>query len=122
MDASPLGRRQVTIEIYGQLVDGQTRCVHYHSALDVVAIQFKCCQRYYACHDCHSESESHAAIRWTTADVRQQALLCGVCKNTLTIAEYLNGDFACTSCHSPFNPGCATHRDLYFAFLTGSAR
>lgn len=100
------------------MVDGQTRCVHYRSALDIVATQFKCCYRYYACYECHSESESHEAIRWATADLKQRALFCGACKNTLTIAEYFNCGFTCTSCLAAFNPGCATHRDRYFDCLT----
>jgi uncharacterized CHY-type Zn-finger protein len=102
------------IEVHGRLVDGQTRCVHYRTVLDIVAIQFKCCQRYYACYLCHEASESHDVRRWVSADLGQRALLCGVCKSTLTIADYLGGDFACASCRSPFNPGCATHRDQYF--------
>jgi uncharacterized CHY-type Zn-finger protein len=110
-------RRQVTIRIYGRLVDRQTRCIHYHSALDVIAIQFKCCQRYYACYECHRESESHEAIRWATTDLKQHALFCGTCHNTLTIADYFGCDFTCTSCGAAFNPGCAIHRDRYFNCL-----
>jgi uncharacterized CHY-type Zn-finger protein len=102
------------IEIHGDLVDAQTRCAHYHSALDIVAIQFKCCERYYACYHCHRKSESHEVTRWTAGDLEQRALFCGACTGTLTIAEYLSGDFACGLCGSPFNPGCAEHRELYF--------
>ncbi len=96
-------------------MDEQTRCVHYHSALDIVAIQFKCCERYYACYECHEESESHDATRWRPADLEQRALLCGACKGTLTIADYLSCNFTCTSCRASFNPGCANHHDLYFS-------
>ena len=103
-----------TVEIHGRLVDSQTRCVHYRTVTDVVAIQFKCCRRYYACYLCHAEAESHEVARWDAADLEQRALLCGSCQGTLTIAEYLSGDFACTRCQAAFNPGCAEHRDLYF--------
>jgi uncharacterized CHY-type Zn-finger protein len=101
-------------EVYGRLLDGQTRCVHYHTILDIVAIQFKCCRRYYACYLCHEESESHDVMRWATAELGQRALFCGACKGTLTIADYLGCDFACVLCRSPFNPGCAEHRQQYF--------
>lgn len=102
------------MRICGLLVDGQGRCVHYHSLLDVVAIQFKCCYQYYACHLCHAKSQSHDVMRWGMADLEQPAVLCGVCKNVLTIADYLGSEFACPWCGSAFNPGCATHYDLYF--------
>jgi uncharacterized CHY-type Zn-finger protein len=101
-------------EVHGRLVDGQTRCAHYYSDLDIVAIQFKCCQRYYACYECHEESESHEPTRWVTADLGQHALLCGACQRSLTIAAYLDCDFTCPSCGAPFNPGCAQHYDRYF--------
>jgi uncharacterized CHY-type Zn-finger protein len=102
------------IEVHGRLVDEQTRCVHYRTILDVVAIQFKCCGRYYACYRCHEESESHDVLRWAIADIGQHALYCGVCKGSLTIAGYLDCGFACVLCRAPFNPGCAEHRDQYF--------
>lgn len=38
--------------IRGRLVDGQGRCVHWHSPLDVVANRFACCDEYYACYRC----------------------------------------------------------------------
>jgi uncharacterized CHY-type Zn-finger protein len=34
--------------VHGSEVDAQTRCVHYHSALDVISINMKCCGTYYA--------------------------------------------------------------------------
>jgi len=33
--------------IYGQTIDDQTRCAHYGTVTDVVAIKFYCCRRYY---------------------------------------------------------------------------
>jgi uncharacterized CHY-type Zn-finger protein len=110
------------IKVHGQLVDEQARCVHYRTDLDIVAIQFKCCGRYYGCYECHAEAESHDAMRWVADDLGRRALLCGACGSTLTIADYLGCDFTCSSCGSPFNPGCATHRDQYFNLLAGVAR
>lgn len=31
--------------VLGPVVDNETRCVHYHLLLDVIAIKFKCCGR-----------------------------------------------------------------------------
>ena len=102
------------IEIHGSLVDEQTRCVHYNTPLDVVAVQLKCCGRYYACYLCHAKSELHDVTCWNIADYARQAVLCGVCKDLLTIEEYLSCGFSCPSCRSSFNPGCAKHFDIYF--------
>ena len=30
--------------VYGSIVDHETRCIHYHTQLDIIAIKFKCCQ------------------------------------------------------------------------------
>jgi uncharacterized CHY-type Zn-finger protein len=102
------------VKIHGALVDEHTRCIHYRTALDIVAINFKCCDRYYACHLCHAESESHHASRWEMTDLRQPAVICGNCRDVLEIGQYLSCDFACPTCGSQFNPGCASHYDLYF--------
>jgi uncharacterized CHY-type Zn-finger protein len=101
--------------VYGHLVDTQSRCQHYPSDRDIVAIQFKCCRRYYACFHCHASGESHAAKRWSPDEFSEPAVLCGTCGQTLTIAEYFACDFRCPSCAACFNPRCADHYALYFA-------
>lgn len=101
-------------EIYGRLVDDQTRCVHYHSDLDIIAVRFKCCDRYYACFFCHQELEGHDPARWVEGELEERAIVCGVCESELTIRDYLSSAFSCPCCGSPFNPGCADHYDLYF--------
>ena len=53
-----------TITIKGKLVDDQTRCVHYQSELDIIAIKFKCCDTYYPCYSCHQEDADHLAQIW----------------------------------------------------------
>lgn len=99
--------------VHGATVDAQTRCVHYSSASDVVAIRFACCNRWYPCHACHAEGESHAPQRWPRHAFDEHALLCGVCRTTLSIEDYLEAD-GCRSCGAPFNPGCRLHHRLYF--------
>jgi uncharacterized CHY-type Zn-finger protein len=100
--------------VYGAVVDNETRCAHYYSALDIIAIKFNCCGRWFPCRECHDEIESHEAKQWPRDEFETKAILCGACGNRLTINEYLNSDHNCPSCDSKFNPGCASHYHLYF--------
>ena len=102
-----------TIKVYGATVDSETRCKHYHSTLDVVAIKFKCCGRYYPCYKCHMEAEDHSIQRWQANELDNLAILCGVCKTELPINEYI-GATKCPNCGADFNPGCKNHFDIYF--------
>lgn len=102
------------IRIYGKPVDNQTRCEHWHSALDIIAIKFICCGRYYPCHSCHEETAFHKAEVWPRDKFDEKAVLCGVCGHELTINEYMSCESACPKCASKFNPGCSKHYHLYF--------
>jgi uncharacterized CHY-type Zn-finger protein len=95
-------------------IDGQTRCKHYHSALDIIAIKFKCCHIYYSCYFCHEEAVDHKPAVWPKQEWHLKAVLCGCCRTELTIEQYMNSSYACPSCQSPFNPGCSKHSHLYF--------
>ena len=99
--------------VLGPVVDDQTRCIHYRTALDIIAIQFACCREFYPCHLCHAESADHPAEQWPVADRDEHAILCGACGHLLTIADYLQAEH-CPACASPFNPGCKLHTHLYF--------
>ncbi|HSP75005.1 MAG TPA: CHY zinc finger protein [Cryobacterium sp.] len=101
------------MQIHGQTVDAQTRCVHYRSAADIVAIKFFCCGRFYPCHQCHSAGETHAARLWPANRWTEHAILCGACRGTLSIADY-RAATACPSCGAAFNDGCRAHAHLYF--------
>lgn len=100
--------------VKGKLVDGQTRCEHYHSAVDVIAIKFRCCGEWYACYYCHEEQAGHKAEVWPANEYHEQAVLCGMCKRSMTITEYLECNNKCPGCGAPFNPKCASHYPLYF--------
>jgi uncharacterized CHY-type Zn-finger protein len=100
--------------IHGRLLDAQGRCAHYRGPLDIVAIRFRCCGKYYACHACHDELESHASARWRRTHGAERVALCGACRAELTLAEYLSCGHRCPRCGAGFNPGCAGHRHLYF--------
>lgn len=99
--------------VLGSPVDEQTRCLHYRTSLDVVAIRFRCCGEYYPCHLCHQESAGHPAVAWPVDEHDTAAILCGVCRGELTIRDYLAVE-GCPRCGAPFNPGCRAHAHLYF--------
>ncbi|MFD6815073.1 CHY zinc finger protein [Enteractinococcus coprophilus] len=100
-------------KVYGPLVDDQTRCKHYATVLDIVALRFGCCERYYPCYKCHDETADHRRQPWPNDRAGEPAVLCGVCKRELLIAQYIYQDH-CPFCRSSFNPGCSAHYDLYF--------
>lgn len=102
-------------EVKGLLKDKQTRCEHYHTAKDVIAIKFPCCQTYYPCHACHEETAQHSARVWKKEEFDHKAVLCGCCGRELTIDEYLKCGFRCPQCGTEFNPNCRLHYSLYFA-------
>lgn len=101
--------------VYGVNVTPETQCAHYHSPLDIIAIKHKCCDKFYACIDCHSELAGHAAQVWGADERAEEAVMCGNCKHILTITEYLECNNKCIQCQGGFNPGCRNHYDLYFA-------
>ena len=103
-----------TINVYGKLVDDETRCEHYHSPLDIIAIKFKCCDKYYPCYQCHEEIAGHLSKVWNKDEWDMKGILCGVCKSELTINEYMNSNDQCPNCRSAFNPNCSKHYHLYF--------
>ncbi|QCR18889.1 CHY zinc finger protein [Agrococcus sp. SGAir0287] len=99
--------------VLGPVIDDETRCVHWSSPLDVVAIRFACCDAFYPCDACHAEAADHPATTWP-ADARAEVgAMCGVCGHLLTIDAYGLAD-ACPACAAPFNPGCALHWHRYF--------
>jgi len=103
-----------TPTIHGKLIDDNTRCVHYHSPTDVIAIRFKCCDTYYPCYQCHEETSGHAAEIWKKEEWDKPAIYCGLCKNEMTIAQYLSANNQCPHCKGSFNPNCNKHYHLYF--------
>ncbi|HCM75540.1 MAG TPA: hypothetical protein DIS90_04115 [Cytophagales bacterium] len=103
------------IKIMGSVVDKESRCIHYHAPVDIIAIKFKCCHDYYPCYQCHKEATDHAVEVWSKTEYDEKAVLCGVCKTELTIHQYMNSDNICPNCRSQFNPNCDKHYHLYFA-------
>ncbi|AET38894.1 Hot13p Ecym_3408 [Eremothecium cymbalariae DBVPG len=124
--------KEVTIK--GRLIDAESRCVHWNSRLDIIALKLKCCESFYACYSCHQEltHKDHATHKYNiNKSPMEHVILCGVCKNTMTFQKYTsrsfgeadqegistqNQPFCCPFCNSPFNPGCKLHYDLYFDF------
>src|SRR4029077_16763018 len=95
-DANVAGDRHVR----GVDLDSQTRCAHYRSLLDVIAIRMKCCDRYFACKDCHDALADHPIEVWPRTQWDKAAVLCGVCGRELTIAESMVSKYECPACHA----------------------
>ncbi|HEY0260580.1 MAG TPA: CHY zinc finger protein [Lacisediminihabitans sp.] len=104
---------EARVRILGPVVDEETRCIHYRTPLDVIAIRFACCGEFYPCHLCHAETADHPAAQWPVDSRDERAVVCGLCWHRLTIAEYLDAD-VCPACAAPFNPGCKLHTHFYF--------
>lgn len=103
-------------EVRGVELDEQTRCVHYGTDEDVVAIRFGCCEEYYGCFKCHEAVAEHPAEPWPTERRAEPAVRCGVCESEMTAVEYLATE-ACPNCEVRFNPGCAEHYHVYFEWI-----
>jgi len=101
--------------VHGVDLDAETRCAHWHSPLDVIAIRASCCGEYYACAQCHGELADHPLAPWPREQRDVPAVLCGVCRAELGIDEYLASGYACPRCGASFNPRCSLHHHLYFA-------
>ena len=103
------------MKVHGLDVDRETRCRHWHSARDIVAIRMKCCGLYYACKDCHDALAGHSLEAWPESDRNEKAILCGACRNEIAICDYLRAPDSCTSCGALFNPNCRLHHHFYFS-------
>jgi len=102
-------------QVHGLDLDPQTRCVHYHSALDIIAIKMRCCGLFYACKDCHDALAGHPLEPWPRSAWHELAILCGACRAVLSISDYLACNSRCPHCHAAFNPACRNHHHFYFS-------
>ncbi|WP_444685153.1 CHY zinc finger protein [Alkalicoccus luteus] len=96
-------------------VDGETRCSHYHGPTDIIALKCYCCREYFPCHACHEEQTGKAFTPWPKGYEQEKAVLCGSCKQELTIGDYRKSGSRCPECGASFNPGCRLHAHLYFS-------
>jgi uncharacterized CHY-type Zn-finger protein len=102
-------------EVRGIDLDAQTRCAHYRTPLDILAIKMKCCGIYYACKDCHDALADHPIEVWPQSEWPRPAVLCGACGCEMTIEQYMASGYQCPTCGAAFNPGCRKHYQFYFA-------
>jgi len=107
-------------EVRGIEVDARTRCAHWRSKLDIVAIKMACCGVYWACKDCHEELAGHAIAVWPREQWDTRGGLCGACGVEMTIREYMQCASRCPSCGAAFNPGCEKHWGFYFETQGGN--
>ena len=103
--------------VLGVDVDSQSRCAHWRSPLDIVAIKMRCCGLYFSCKDCHEAVAGHPIEVWPRAAWDTPAILCGACGAELTIRQYVDSESRCPACAAPFNPGCRNHHHFYFEAL-----
>jgi uncharacterized CHY-type Zn-finger protein len=101
--------------VRGIELDAETRCVHYSSPYDIIAIKMKCCDMYFACKECHAALADHSLEPWPREEWQQNAVLCGTCSSELTIAGYVQSSDRCPVCGARFNPRCRQHRGYYFS-------
>ena len=115
------------VPLRGVAVNPETRCAHWDSERDVVALRFGCCETFSPCYACHAETADHDPEPWPRARFDDPAVLCGACGTTLSARAYLDGegqrlsgnrtqsgDDTCPACGAAFNPGCRRHQDRYF--------
>ena len=102
------------VPLRGVAVGPETRCKHWDSDLDIVALRFGCCEVFSPCHACHAETADHDPEPWPRARFDDPAVLCGACGATLSARMYLDSSDACPACGAAFNPGCRRHRNRYF--------
>ena len=101
------------VQAQGLLVDDESRCVHYHSDKDIVALQCYDCKKYYACYRCHNTLETHTFCPYPLNLKEDRLILCGSCGNTLTYVEYTEKGTS-PFCNAAFNPACQNHYPIYF--------
>ena len=64
-------------EVQGVDIDAETRCAHWNTNLDIIAIKFKCCGEWFPCFECHSAIADHKASVWPKDEREAKAVLCG---------------------------------------------
>jgi uncharacterized CHY-type Zn-finger protein len=114
MAGEPTGEDTFDVPVRGVDVDSETRCAHYHTGRDVIAIAFPCCDVFYPCFECHEACCEHEPARWPPDRFDERAVLCGVCGAVLRIDAYLASEHRCLHCEAAFNPRCANHWKRYF--------
>jgi uncharacterized CHY-type Zn-finger protein len=60
------------------------------------------------------ETADHPSEVWDKTAFDTRAILCGICYNEMTIAEYKSCNYQCPNCKAAFNPKCVNHDHLYF--------
>ena len=110
----------MTQTVRGLCLDSETRCTHYHSSSDIIAIKMFCCGIYYACKECHDLLADHPREVWPVALWNAKAILCGHCGEELSVSAYMGSGYKCPACDAAFNSGCRNHYHFYFS-STGEA-
>ena len=78
-----------------QVLDAETRCAHYHTEIDRIAIKFYCCDTIIPCYECHEETVVETEPSGQKKNSTKKAILCGACGHELTVEEYLDCKSEC---------------------------
>lgn len=103
-----------TIQVFGSIYDNETRCTHWHTDKDIIALKFACCGKYWPCYQCHNSCMEGPLRKYAVVESAVKVVLCGSCAEEMTFQEYIDCDYACKKCHGEFNPGCKLHYGIYF--------
>jgi len=112
--APPETDDRFAVPLRGVGVDAETRCAHYDTVRDVVALRFPCCDAYFPCFRCHDAVTDHDSERVPRGAFDEPAVICGLCGTTFSVRTYLDCEDTCPDCDGSFNPGCRRHHDRYF--------
>ncbi|MEM6803015.1 MAG: hypothetical protein AAF696_16540 [Bacteroidota bacterium] len=102
-------------KVWGINPDAQSRCKHWHSEVDIVALRMPGDDHFYPCHECYEAIHGEAPPPWPKESFESaQAILCGNCAHLMTVKTYWASNNQCPNCSHAFNPGCAKHYHHYF--------
>ena len=113
--------------VHSLAVYADSKCAHYHSELDIVALRHPCCGKFYACVACHDALESHRAAPWPRSRWGEPAVCCGACGTVITVLAYMDryaqneAAVTCPACSSGWNPKCKRHWTRYFDMGTAES-
>ena len=92
------------IQVYGDILDEETRCQHYHSERDIIAKCFAC-QKYYPCFLCHDRYEDHASSGLSCESLRRSSSPLWPLQDRVDyFSVHLGCEDACPSVLILFNP------------------
>lgn len=82
----------------------KTLYLYWHSSLDVIAIDLRCCYKYSPSSSCHELKAKEEHEVYPKTAFSRKAILCGVCCHEISINDYLTSSNTFPNCKASFNP------------------